>query len=471
MAESDSRPLSAPTDISSPNENGGNEHGMFERFLHSQVASSGVLVLFALLALILANSPWSAQYFAVAKTQLGLQLGELGYSHTLSHWIKDGLMAIFFFVVGLEIKRELVVGELSSVRRAALPVSAAMGGALVPALIYAWFNASGPGAAGWGIPMATDIAFALGVLALFGSRVPIGLKVFLTALAIADDLLAVLVIALFYTSTLNMAAILSAGLFLGLLYAVSRARVRVTLVYFVLSIGVWTSLEASGIHATIAGVLIALIIPVRSLIEPKQFLRTTHENLHLLEQCRPTRESLNRNEEQRSAVSRIYLASQDMIPPGIALEQQLHVVQAFLVLPLFALVAAGVKLDPATLSQFPGSPAIGIMLGLVIGKQIGIMAASLLAVFTGAASLPTGVSWRHIWAASVLAGIGFTMSIFIADLAFTDQALIDEAKIAILVASLTAGALGAFLLHLFLPRKPGTDRKDTGESDRPATQP
>lgn len=427
-------------------------HGMFDRFLHSQVASSGVLVVFALLALILANSPVANDYYALAKTQIGFAFGEYRYSHTLAHWIKDGLMAVFFFVVGLEIKREIVVGELSSFRRAVLPVSAAVGGAVVPALIYAYFNANGPGEAGWGIPMATDIAFALGVLALFGSRVPIGLKVFLTALAIADDLLAVLVIALFYTAELNYLAILSASVFLVLLYLISRARVRQIGAYLILMIGVWVSLEASGIHATIAGVLIALIIPVRSLIEPDEFVSTTRRNLDKLENCELTRESLNKNPEQRAAVGQIYLASEDMIPPGIALEKQLHIIQAFLILPLFALFAAGVTFDTSTLSGFPGPIAWGVVLGLVVGKQIGIMAASLVAVMSGAASLPTGVTWKQIWAASALAGIGFTMSIFIDELAFTNETLIAEAKIGILLASVSAGIIGAMLLYIFLPR-------------------
>ena len=236
---------------------------MFDRFLHSQVASSGVLVFFALLALIWANSPWADQYFALAKIKLGFSLGDSAYVHSLGHWIKDGLMAIFFFVVGLEIKRELVVGELSSIRRAALPVSAAIGGAVVPALIYAFFNFGGPGSSGWGIPMATDIAFALGVLALFGSRVPIGLKVFLTALAIADDMLAVLVIALFYTAQINFIAIASALVFLALIFAANKAMVRQIGVYLILAFGTWVSIEASGIHATIAGVLVALLVPVK----------------------------------------------------------------------------------------------------------------------------------------------------------------------------------------------------------------
>lgn len=428
------------------------EHGMFDRFLHSQVASSGVLVVFALLALIWANSPWADQYFALAKIKLGFSLGESAYIHSLGHWIKDGLMAIFFFVVGLEIKRELVVGELSSIRRAVLPVSAAIGGALLPALIYAFFNLGEPGASGWGIPMATDIAFALGILAVFGSRVPIGLKVFLTALAIADDLLAVLVIALFYTAKINLFAIASALVFLALISVASKARIRLVGVYLILAFGTWVSIEASGIHATIAGVLVALLVPVRAMISPDMFFKTIKSNIAKLEQSELTRESMNANEGQRVAVNEIYLVAEDMTPPGIALEKQLHVFQAFLILPLFALFAAGVSFDPDKLGGFPGPVAIGVILGLLFGKQIGILLGSWITVKTGAAGLPDGVSWMQLWASSVLAGIGFTMSIFIGELAFTDFALISEAKVAVILASLTAGGWGAFLLHRYLPR-------------------
>ncbi len=427
-------------------------HSMFERFLHSQVASSGVLVFFALLALIWANSPWSHQYFTLAKIELGFHIGELSYSHSLSHWIKDGLMAIFFFVVGLEIKRELVVGELSSPERAILPVSAAIGGALVPALIYAWFNASGPGAAGWGIPMATDIAFALGVLALFGSRVPIGLKVFLMALAIVDDLLAVLVIALFYTETLNLWAVSIALLLLGLLYAASQLRIRTYAIYLPLIFGVWVSVEASGIHATIAGVLVALLVPVRSAISPRTFFETVQCNLNALKEEELTSESINLNERQRKAVNEIYLAAEDMTPPGISLEKQLHSFQAFVILPLFALFAAGVTLDASTLQHFPGPIAWGVILGLFLGKPLGILLTSWLVVRSGAAALPKGVTWPQIGAASALAGIGFTMSIFIGDLAFSDPLLGSEGKIAVLLVSLAAGLFGAGLLHHILPR-------------------
>jgi len=364
--------MSEVTGSDSPQEETGihsDEHGMFEQFLHSQVASTGVLAGFALLALIWANTPWSDQYFSLAKLQLGFSLGDSAYVHSLGHWIKDGLMTIFFFVVGLEIKREVVVGELSSIRSAALPVSAAIGGAVVPASIYIAFNLGGSGAEGWGVPMATDIAFALGLLAVFGSRVPIGLKVFLTALAIADDLLAVLIIAFFYTAELNLVALATACVFLALIYMANKAGVRQVSIYLLLAAGVWVSFEASGVHATIAGVLVALLVPVKSMIEPKVFFTTTKQNIAKLENYELTRESLNENEQQRAAVNKIYLAAEDMIPPGIAMEKQLHTVQAFLILPLFALFAAGVTFDTQTLGGFPGPIALGIILGLLVGSR------------------------------------------------------------------------------------------------------
>ncbi len=427
------------------------EAGLFARFLHSQVASTAALAAATGLALILANSPWGDRYRALAQVEIGLTFGPHAYHHTLAHWVQDGLMALFFFVVGLEIKREVVVGELSSVRRALLPVCAAVGGALLPAALYLAFNAGGPGARGWGIPMATDIAFALGLLSLFGRRVPLGLKLFLTALAIADDLLAVVVIALFYTAELHLAALAAAFALLAAIAAAGRLGLRWPPLYALLAFGVWAALDASGVHATLAGVLVALLVPVRSRMDPADFLATTRAALDALEGEPLTRESLNRRARQLAAVQRIDLAAEAVTPPGIALEKRLHGVQAYLVLPLFALFAAGVRLDAAALAAFPGREAAGILAGLLLGKPVGIVAGAWAATRAGA-RLPEGVGWRHLAATGVLAGIGFTMSIFIGDLAFTDAARIREAKLAILLASLAAGAAGALLLKRYLPR-------------------
>lgn len=425
---------------------------MFERFLHSQVAGSIFLMAFTVAALVWANSPWAEQYFALAKTKLGLSWGEQRYEHSLGHWIKDGLMAIFFFVVGLEIKREVVVGELSSLRRAALPVTAALGGAIVPALLYIALNGEGQGARGWGVPMATDIAFALGIMALFGSRAPTALKVFLTALAIADDLLAVLVIALFYTESINLVALGGVGLFLVLIVLAGRLGVRRISIYLLMMTAAWACMEASGVHATVAGVLIALVVPVRSLLDPDKFFAVTEQSLVELRELELTRESTLHDSKQRKALSRLYLASEDMMPAGIALEHQLHPIQSFLILPLFALFSAGVAFSATTFEGFPGSISLGIIIGLIVGKQVGITLFSWLAIRLGLADLPPGVTWFQLWAVSALAGIGFTMSIFVGDLAFADPALIDEAKIGIFIASLISGILGYLLLNKSLPK-------------------
>ncbi len=430
----------------------------FERFLHSQASGSVVLMLAAATALFWANSQWAGLYHALSHLEIGIVFGGRSYHMDLAHWVKDGLMTIFFFVVGLEIKREVLLGELSSLRKAALPVLAAVGGCVTPAIIYYILNMGGAGASGWGIPMATDIAFAIGILALLGSRVPVGLKVFLTALAIVDDLIAVLVIAAFYTAQINLVALAWALAFLILFFLVVKSNARRPIAYLFPAFGVWASLMFSGIHATIAGVLIALLVPVRSQIDPGEFLDSIIRSIECLGRSGPlTRDSLALNKQQWRLVEEIYLAADDMIPPGIFLEKQLHTIQAFVILPLFALFSAGVTITAQSMASFPGPISTGIMAGLVLGKQIGIMAFSWLAIVTGAADLPKGVRWPHVWGVSALAGIGFTMSIFISELGFEDQAMIDEAKIAIFIASLAAGVLGYLILRLTLPRK-GADQ-------------
>ena len=429
------------------------EKNLFERFLHSQASGSIVLLLATLTAVIWANSPWSNIYYTLSHLDIGTHFAGKQYHLTLDHWVKDGLMAIFFFVVGLEIKREILIGELSSFRKAALPVMAAIGGGVVPALIYFAFNQSGPAAGGWAVPMATDIAFALGLLALFGKRVPIGLKVFLTALAIVDDLLAVLVIAIFYTDQISLTALVAAVILLILLAVIIRSNLRRPAVTLVLVLGVWVCVFLSGIHATIAGVLLALTIPVRASIEPGKFFDIICKHMALLKESNITRVSMIEDKQQRQAIEQIYLTAGEMMPTGIALEHQLHSIQAFIILPLFALFAAGVTVDQTTLAGFPSSVSIGIISGLIIGKQIGICLFSYLIILIGKAELPSGVSWGQIWGVSCLGGIGFTMSIFISELAYIDDAMIDDAKIAIFVASILAAIFGALILNKTLPPK------------------
>lgn len=427
---------------------------LLNRFLHSQTTGAIVLLAAAATALFWANSAWSDSYFIINQQKIGFYIGDDAYLLSLGDWIKDGLMVIFFFVVGLEIKREVLVGELSDPRKALLPIAAACGGAAVPAIVYAIFNLSGGEAArGWGIPMATDIAFALGVLALFGKRVPLGLKVFLTALAIVDDLLAILVIAFFYTSNINFAALIVAALLLALLSWVVRRRMHSPGIHLPILLGIWLCILLSGIHATIAGVLIAMIYPVQSSIKPEVFFDTIKTRINQLEESRLTRNSMIDNKQQLRAMNQIYLTTQDMIPSGIAMEENLHSVQAYLILPLFALSSAGVIIDNSIVSNLPDSVSMGVFLGLVLGKPIGIMLTCTLLVRSGMAKLGKDITWPMLFGCSVLAGIGFTMSIFIAELAFTDPQLINEAKLSIFAASISAAVLGAIILNRFLPKK------------------
>ncbi|MCP4766197.1 MAG: Na+/H+ antiporter NhaA [Gammaproteobacteria bacterium] len=428
------------------------DQNMFQRFLHSQVTGSLILIVATIIALIWANSQWGDFYYELSHTYVGVHFGDWQFSLSLSHWIKDGLMAIFFFVVGLEIKREIAVGELSTLDRAMLPVCAALGGAIVPAAIYALVNSSGEAAAGWGIPMATDIAFALGVLSMFGSRVPLGLKIFLTALAIADDLLAVAVIAVFYTPDLDVGILLFAVIPLGLMLFLSRIGVRATWVYSVLAIVVWLDVLGSGVHATIAGVLVAMVIPVRPAIDPVQFTEKTSHLLASITGQDNSLDALIHDSARREKLEQLSLAVEDATPPAIALEHSLHPLQSFVILPLFALFSAGVAFSPENLEDFPSGAALGVILGLVVGKPLGVLLTCWL-VIKFAKVDPLDVTLPQLIGAGCLAGIGFTMSIFISELAFTSDAVIDQAKVGILAASITAGVLGAIVLHFTLPPK------------------
>ena len=425
--------------------------GIFARFVQSEAASSIILLACTVLALVWANSPWRHAYEALAHTTLGVTVGARAFALPVHAWINDGLMALFFFVVGLEIKREVVAGQLSSVRLAVLPASAALGGMLVPAAVYAVFNARGPGASGWGIPMATDIAFALGVLALLGPRVPLSLKIFLTALAIADDLGAVLVIALFYTETIRLAALGVAAGLLGLFFLLLRARIRQPLVLLVPVIAVWLAILASGIHATVAGILVALMVPMKSPIPPQRFVEIVRNRLPELERDTVTRESVLLEEEQLDTVLELYEAAADVRPPGLTLERVLHPVQAYLVLPLFAVFNAGIALDAGVLAGVTGAISVGVILGLVIGKPLGLMLLSWIAVRSGLTSLPADLSWRAIFGVGWLAGIGFTMSLFVSGLAFKGGPALEQAKMGILAGSLVAGLTGYWLLRRALP--------------------
>lgn len=410
-----------------------------------QAASGGiVLMVAAIVAMIWANSPWGSSYTELFATKVTVGFGEYAISKALLLWINDGLMAIFFLVVGLEIKREVLVGELASLRKAVLPLAAAVGGAVVPAAIFLALNAGGESERGWGIPMATDIAFALGVLALLGSRAPLGLKLFLTALAIVDDLLAVLVIAVFYTDNLAIEALVAAGVVLGLLVAANVLGIRRPAVYAALGIVLWVAVLQSGVHATIAGVLLAFTIPSRTRVDAEGFLRLADR---AIENYRAGDE-----DDRDSALWDLETATEQAQAPMQRLEHELHPWVSFLIIPIFALANAGVRVvDGNPLELLLQPLPIGIILGLVVGKQIGITLATWLVVRTGRAELPRGVSMRHIYGVAWLGGIGFTMSLFIAELAFTSPDLIDGAKIGILAASVVAGVGGYLLLRRLGP--------------------
>lgn len=425
----------------------------FQEF--AKLSASGGILLFlcTVAALVWANSAWSESYFALWHTRFTIAFGGFELSKPLELWINDGLMAIFFFVVGLEIKREVLTGELRTLREASLPVAAAVGGMIAPALIYISFNFGTDGARGWGIPMATDIAFSLGVLQLFGSRVPLGLKVFLTAFAIVDDIGAVLVIAMFYTDQIAMGPLGSAVMLLAFMFALNRAGVRSPIPYAVLGAVLWVAVLKSGIHATIAGVLAAMAIPAWSRINISRYLA---EGRAVLDQYEGSGSSAGGEQmltpRQMAAVHTLEQLSEGVQTPLQRLEHGLHPWVTFLILPVFALANAGVSLTGGGLGLLTHSVSIGIILGLVLGKLVGVTLFSWLAVRMGIAGLPPSVTWKQLFGAACLGGIGFTMSLFIANLAFGDSPLLAAAKIGILAASIIAGLLGAAIL--FFTGKP-----------------
>ena len=424
---------------------------MLERFVHSETSGSVLLFGATVVALVWANSPWSASYFALWK--IPLRIGRLPlFSMDLHHWIDDGLMVLFFLVVGLEIKREIAKGELSSLRQATLPIMAALGGMIVPALLYFALNQSGPGARGWGIPMATDIGFAIGVLALLGKRIPSSLRVFMLALAIVDDVGAILVIAFFYTPKISLLALAVAGGLLALLVVVAMRRAPIS-VYMVVGFFFWAAVLNSGVHATIAGVILGLIAPIKPKFRPEELAESAEPLLRdfqtqILSQDRSSAEAT--------------LTILDQLVRGTdshaeRLERSVHPWVCFLVLPLFALASAGVALSTEHLKlAFSSQIALGVFLGLVVGKAVGITAFSYLAVQLKIAGMAEGLTWAGITGVGILAGVGFTVALFISGLSFVDENSVATAKVAILAASLAAGAIGYCYLRFSL--KDNSDR-------------
>lgn len=419
----------------------------FQEFVRLEASGGILLLICTVVALAWANSAWGKIYADLWHTQVAIGAGGWVLSKDLLHWINDGLMVLFFFVVGLEIKREILAGELAGWQKAALPIFAAAGGMIVPAAIYLAVNYGTIGARGWGIPMATDIAFALGALTLLGNRVPVELKVFLTALAIVDDIGAVLVIALFYTSALAWLNLAVAGLFLLLLIAANRAGIRKPLVYGLLGIGLWLMFLQSGIHATVAGVLLAMTIPSGARIVANQFLVKSRDILVAFAKASEQRESSQIGAEQQAALQELEAACDEVQAPLHQLEIALHPWVTYFILPLFALANAGVVVAGDVLSHLALPVSVGVIAGLVMGKQVGISLSTWLAVKARFAVLPSGITWRQIYGVSWLGGIGFTMSLFIASLAFEGTPSLSVAKIGILTASVIAAMVGLLIVR------------------------
>lgn len=436
--------------------------GPFERFAAREVSGGIVLLAAAVLALGWANSPWASSYAALWHVELVLGAnGQLG-QFTLHELVNDGLMAVFFFLVGLEIKRETLVGELASLKRAALPLAGAAGGMLLPAAFYWMFNRGGTGAAGWGIPMATDIAFALGVLALVGNRVPPSLRVFLAALAIADDIGAVLVIAIFYSTGISLPALGAAAVLLALALAANVAGVRRPVAYAVIGLALWVAVLYSGIHATVAGVLLAFAIPSRTRINEREFLESSREALQrfddaLTDGAADGAPTVLTNAASQEALHTLEALCERAQPPLHRLEHALHGIVAFFIMPLFAFANAGVTLQGDVSAALSSPITLGIIVGLVVGKPIGITLCAWIGVRAGFAEQPSGVSWRALHCVAWLGGIGFTMSLFVAGLAFNPAetgGLLDSAKVGVFTASLIAGTIGWALLR-FSPKVGG----------------
>jgi len=425
----------------------------FEHFLHAQTTTGIVLMLMTVLALVLANSPLAETYAHFFHTNIDLKVGSWGLSHSIHHWINDGLMAIFFFIIGLEIKREVLVGELSNIKVAILPILAALGGMILPALIYLGVNHGGEGASGWGIPMATDIAFAISALVLLGKRVSPALVTFLVALAIVDDLGAVIVIAIFYTEQIQfLPLVLAGGMFL-IMIVFNRLGIRMILPYFIVGLFMWFFMLESGVHATIAGVIAAMTIPSKPKRAPTDF---TEYNKSLLDEYEkhPICDETILHERQKAILHKIQDSIDGVHSPAARLEHDLHLPIALIIIPLFALANAGIAIDFSSLSSTIMTPvSMGIMMGLVLGKVLGIFGVAWLAIKFGIAKLPEGSTMNQLFGVSFLGGIGFTMSIFVADLAFVGQdTLIFQAKVGILAASLFAGLFGYLWLR-FIAKK------------------
>ncbi len=431
-----------------------------EEFIHRQTTSGILLMICAVIALVIANTPLYDDYSHLLHTRAGIKVGGLEFSLSIHHWINEALMAGFFFVMGLELKRELMVGELATPKQALLPIMAAIGGVLVPAGAYVAVNYSSGSLSGWGIPMATDIAFAIGALSLLGARIPKNLVTFLIALAIVDDLVAVAVIALFYTAQIDVLTLFYAAGCTGLLMAMNLWGIRRPLPYAIVGTVLWGAMLASGIHATIAGIVVAFVIPIRPKFEPQAFINRIKESAVKMQKAIADNADIIHNNRLRALVTALDDGATLAQAPAQRLEHALHLPVAYIVIPVFALANAGIPVDFAGFGEYLNHPiTLGVLVGLLIGKPIGIVGFTWLTVKLGWADLPAGLTMKHILGVGMLGGIGFTMSIFIADLGFansTNDLLM--AKTGILLASAIAGVSG--FVWLMLQTRDESDKLD-----------
>lgn len=420
-----------------------------QRFMHVEAADGAILLLAAIIALSLANSPYRESYLGFWQTPLSLEWGGFHMRYSLQLWINDGLMAIFFFVVGLEVKREMVMGELKEFKKAVLPIAAAFGGMIVPAAIYLSMQHGSPGERGWGIPMATDIAFVVGCMALIGPRrIPNGLRVMILTLAIADDIGAILVIAIGYTQDLNFVALFRAALGVGFFVIFLKLGVKSSIVYLVVGTWIWFEVHASGIHATVAGVVIGLMTPTRSWVSERRLHVITEKTLQSLKGRKGKRPA-----ERYAIIRMMEQTARDTLSPVERLETDLHPWVSFLIMPLFALANAGVTLEVSVIEH---PVAVAVLLGLLFGKPIGIIFFSWVAVTLKLARLPDGVTWPVLSGGAALGGIGFTMALFIASLALQDR-LLDAAKVGVMTGSLMSAIAGTILIFI-AARSKGTNK-------------
>lgn len=415
------------------------------RFVHLEYTSGIVLLISVVLAVIWANSAFGESYHHLWETHFMVGIGEHLLDKPLHIWINDGLMALFFFVIGLELKREFMEGELSTFSKAILPMTAALGGMVVPAAIYYILNRNTGASHGWGIPMATDIAFALALLSMAGKHIPGSIKVFLSALAVADDLGAVLVIAFFYTGQVSFMALGIAAIFLLVLVIGNAIGIRSSAFYLILGIAVWIGFLLSGVHATLAGVLVAFTIPARTKIDEEVYSNSLRKLTDDFDREIPSNSTLTTPDQHRTIqqVKHLSLAAET---PLQKIEHALHPYVAFLVMPLFALANSGIIIGADFFSAVLNPVSIGVTAGLVLGKFSGILLFCFVMVKLGIAKLPEGGSWKHMVGVALLAGIGFTMSLFISGLAFSDPKYVEQAKYGILIASVLAGVLGTLVL-------------------------